>query len=80
MFLRLLPNVPRLFLGAGLKKLSAWSHGRGVTLSGEKGMISGFMGIVMAEVRGSIDGRVVSQVLKEEISRQISPNAPGDKI
>ena len=48
----------------------------------EKGMgsLGPLMGIVMAEVRGSVDGRVVSQVLKEEISRELSPNTPGDKV
>jgi glutamyl-tRNA(Gln) amidotransferase subunit E len=31
------------------------------------------MGVVMAEVRGSIDGKVVSELLRKEIERIISP-------
>ena len=48
----------------------------------EKGMgaLGPLMGIVMAEVRGSVDGRLVSQVLKNEISRQLSGKDPGDKV
>jgi glutamyl-tRNA(Gln) amidotransferase subunit E len=48
----------------------------------EKGMgaLGPLMGVVMAEVRGSVDGRLVSQVLKQEISRQLSATAPGDKV
>jgi glutamyl-tRNA(Gln) amidotransferase subunit E len=48
----------------------------------EKGMgaLGPLMGIVMAEVRGSVDGRLVSQVLKQEISRQLSARDPGDKV
>ncbi|MDD1706053.1 MAG: Glu-tRNA(Gln) amidotransferase subunit GatE, partial [Methanoregulaceae archaeon] len=48
----------------------------------EKGMgaLGPLMGIVMAEVRGSVDGKLVSQVLKEEIARNLSGNVPGDKV
>ncbi len=48
----------------------------------EKGMgaLGPLMGLVMAEVRGSVDGRLVSQVLKQEISRQLSARDPGDKV
>jgi glutamyl-tRNA(Gln) amidotransferase subunit E len=48
----------------------------------EKGMgaLGPLMGIVMAEVRGSVDGKLVSQVLKQEISRQLSTKVPGDKV
>ena len=48
----------------------------------EKGMgaLGPLMGIVMAEVRGSVDGKLVSQVLRQEISRRLSATAPGDKV
>jgi glutamyl-tRNA(Gln) amidotransferase subunit E len=48
----------------------------------EKGMgaLGPLMGIVMAEVRGSVDGRLVSQVLKQEISRLLSGGDQGDKV
>jgi glutamyl-tRNA(Gln) amidotransferase subunit E len=35
--------------------------------------IGPLMGVVMAEVRGSVDGRVVSEVLRKEIEAAISP-------
>ena len=31
------------------------------------------MGVVMAEVRGSVDGKVVSEILKNEIERATPP-------
>jgi glutamyl-tRNA(Gln) amidotransferase subunit E len=48
----------------------------------EKGMgaLGPLMGVVMAEVRGSVDGKLVSQVLKQEISRHQSPKVPGEKV
>ena len=44
----------------------------------EKGMgaLGPLMGIVMAEVRGSVDGRLVSQILKQEIARLLSGKDP----
>jgi glutamyl-tRNA(Gln) amidotransferase subunit E len=48
----------------------------------EKGMgaLGPLMGIVMAEVRGSVDGKLVSQVLRQEISRHQSAKVPGEKV
>jgi glutamyl-tRNA(Gln) amidotransferase subunit E len=48
----------------------------------EKGMgaLGPLMGIVMAEVRGSVDGKLVSQVLTQEISRYQSAKVPGEKV
>ena len=48
----------------------------------EKGMgaLGPLMGIVMVEVRGSVDGKLVSQVLRQEISRHLSVSTPGDKV
>lgn len=37
------------------------------------GALGPLMGVVMAEVRGSADGKVVSQLLKQEIERVIKP-------
>jgi Glu-tRNA(Gln) amidotransferase subunit E-like FAD-binding protein len=34
------------------------------------------MGVVMAEVRGSVDGKVVSELLKQEIGAATSPKKP----
>jgi Glu-tRNA(Gln) amidotransferase subunit E-like FAD-binding protein len=31
------------------------------------------MGVVMAEVRGSVDGKVVSEILKKEIDAAATP-------
>jgi glutamyl-tRNA(Gln) amidotransferase subunit E len=48
----------------------------------EKGMgaLGPLMGIVMEEVRGSVDGKLVSQVLRQEISRHQSAKVPGEKV
>ena len=48
----------------------------------ERGMgaLGPLMGLVMAEVRGSVDGRLVSEVLKQEIQRQKSPGSPVKKV
>ena len=48
----------------------------------ERGMgaLGPLMGLVMAEVRGSVDGRLVSEVLKIEIQRQISSGSPVKKV
>jgi glutamyl-tRNA(Gln) amidotransferase subunit E len=39
----------------------------------ERGMaaLGPLMGVVMAEVRGSVDGKMVSEVLKKEIARRL---------
>ena len=34
------------------------------------------MGVVMAEVRGSVDGKIVSEILKREINAAITPKQP----
>ncbi|NMB79065.1 MAG: Glu-tRNA(Gln) amidotransferase subunit GatE [Methanomicrobiales archaeon] len=38
-----------------------------------KGALGPLMGVVMAEVRGSVDGKVVSEILKKEIDAAITP-------
>jgi len=44
----------------------------------QKGMaaLGPLMGVVMAEVRGSVDGKVVSELLKQEIGAATSPKKP----
>lgn len=48
----------------------------------ERGMgaLGPLMGLVMAEVRGSVDGKLVSEVLKQEIQRLISEGSPVKKV
>ena len=48
----------------------------------ERGMgaLGPLMGLVMAEVRGSVDGKLVSEVLKQEIQQLISEGSPVKKI
>jgi glutamyl-tRNA(Gln) amidotransferase subunit E len=41
-----------------------------------KGALGPLMGVVMAEVRGSVDGKVVSELLKREIEALASPKKP----
>jgi glutamyl-tRNA(Gln) amidotransferase subunit E len=41
-----------------------------------KGALGPLMGVVMAEVRGSVDGKVVSELLKKEIEAVSSPKTP----
>ena len=38
-----------------------------------KAALGPLMGVVMAEVRGSVDGKVVSEILKKEINAAITP-------
>ncbi|MDD1680197.1 MAG: GatB/YqeY domain-containing protein, partial [Methanoregula sp.] len=38
-----------------------------------KAAVGPLMGVVMAEVRGSVDGKVVSEILKKEIERVTPP-------
>jgi glutamyl-tRNA(Gln) amidotransferase subunit E len=44
----------------------------------QKGMaaVGPLMGVVMAEVRGSVDGKIVSEILKSEIKAATSPKKP----
>jgi len=37
-----------------------------------KAALGPLMGVVMAEVRGSVDGKMVSEILKREIDRMIA--------
>jgi glutamyl-tRNA(Gln) amidotransferase subunit E len=41
-----------------------------------KAAMGPLMGVVMAEVRGSVDGKVVSEILKREINAAITPKQP----
>jgi glutamyl-tRNA(Gln) amidotransferase subunit E len=46
------------------------------------GALGPLMGVVMAEVRGSVDGKLVSEVLRQEISALLARQKPGkgDKV
>jgi glutamyl-tRNA(Gln) amidotransferase subunit E len=41
-----------------------------------RGALGPLMGVVMAEVRGSVDGKIVSEILKREIEAITSPKKP----
>lgn len=41
-----------------------------------KAAVGPLMGVVMAEVRGSVDGKVVSEILKREIDAATTPKSP----
>jgi len=67
---KLAPAVSREELEAIVKKIIAdraeFVHQKKMAALGP------LMGVVMAEVRGSVDGKVVSEILKREISRAIA--------
>jgi len=67
----LAPAVSRTELEAIVRKIIA-ERTDFVTQKG-RAALGPLMGVVMAEVRGSIDGKVVSELLRKEIERIISP-------
>jgi glutamyl-tRNA(Gln) amidotransferase subunit E len=68
---KLAPGVSREELEKIVKKIIA-DRADFVVEKG-KGALGPLMGVVMAEVRGSVDGKVVSEILKREIEAAASP-------
>jgi glutamyl-tRNA(Gln) amidotransferase subunit E len=66
---QLAPSVSREELEAVIKKIVA-DRAEFVAQKG-KAALGPLMGVVMKEVRGSVDGRVVSEILKKEIGRAL---------
>ena len=71
---KLAPAVSREELETIVRKIIAERD----SFVAEKGRaaIGPLMGVVMAEVRGSVDGKVVSDVLKRELEAAIAPKKP----
>jgi glutamyl-tRNA(Gln) amidotransferase subunit E len=71
---KLAPAVSREELGTIVRKIIAERK----DFVAQKGMaaLGPLMGVVMAEVRGSVDGKIVSEVLKTEIAAVISSKNP----
>ncbi|MFA5236295.1 MAG: Glu-tRNA(Gln) amidotransferase subunit GatE [Methanoregula sp.] len=67
---KLAPSVSRDELEAVVKKIVA-ERADFVTQK-QKGALGPLMGVVMQEVRGSVDGKVVSELLKKEIEKVLS--------
>ncbi len=67
---KMAPSVSRADLEIIVKKIIADR----ADFVAQKGMASlgPLMGIVMAEVRGSVDGKIVSEILKKEISATLA--------
>ena len=68
---RLAPAVSREELEKIIRKILA-ERADFVAQKG-KAAVGPLMGVVMAEVRGSVDGKVVSEILKKEIERTTTP-------
>jgi glutamyl-tRNA(Gln) amidotransferase subunit E len=67
---QLAPSVSREELEAVIKKIVA-DRAEFVAQKG-KAALGPLMGVVMKEVRGSVDGKVVSEILKKEIDRVLA--------
>ena len=67
---QLAPSVSRDELEAVIKKIVA-DRAEFVTRK-QKAALGPLMGVVMKEVRGSVDGKVVSEILKKEIDRVLA--------
>ena len=67
---RIAPTISRQDLEAIIKKIIASR----LDFVAEKGKaaLGPLMGVVMAEVRGSVDGKVVSEILKRELDRAVA--------
>jgi glutamyl-tRNA(Gln) amidotransferase subunit E len=65
------PAVSRDELEKIVKKIIA--ERREFVVQKGKAALGPLMGVVMAEVRGSVDGRVVSELLKKEIDAATTP-------
>jgi glutamyl-tRNA(Gln) amidotransferase subunit E len=68
---RLAPAVSREELEKIIKKIIA--DRRDFIAQKGKAALGPLMGVVMAEVRGSVDGKVVSEILKKEIDQATTP-------
>jgi len=67
---KLAPSVSRDELEAVIKKIVT---GRAEFVAQkQKGALGPLMGVVMQEVRGSVDGKVVSEILRKEIERVLT--------
>ncbi|MGD0535525.1 MAG: GatB/YqeY domain-containing protein [Methanoregula sp.] len=64
---KLAPTVSRDELEAVIKKIVT-DRAEFVNQK-QKGALGPLMGVVMQEVRGSVDGKVVSEILKKEIEK-----------
>jgi glutamyl-tRNA(Gln) amidotransferase subunit E len=66
---KLAPTVSRDELEAVIKKIVA--DRKEFIVQKQKGALGPLMGVVMQEVRGSVDGKVVSELLKKEIEKVV---------
>jgi glutamyl-tRNA(Gln) amidotransferase subunit E len=67
---KLAPTVSRDELEAVIKKIIA--DRKEFIIQKQKGALGPLMGVVMQEVRGSVDGKVVSELLKKEIEKVLA--------
>ncbi|WAC05685.1 MAG: Glu-tRNA(Gln) amidotransferase subunit GatE [Methanoregula sp.] len=67
---RLVPAISRDELQSIIKKIIADKSD--FIRAKQKAALGPLMGIVMAEVRGSVDGKVVSEILKKEIEQELA--------
>ena len=68
---KLAPAVSREELGKIVRKIIA--DRKDFVAQKGKAALGPLMGVVMAEVRGSVDGKVVSEILKKEIDATLTP-------
>jgi len=71
---KLAPSVSRADLEIIVKKIIA--DREDFVLQKGKAALGPLMGVVMAEVRGSVDGKIVSEILKKEISAALAIKKP----
>jgi glutamyl-tRNA(Gln) amidotransferase subunit E len=67
---KLAPTVSRDELEAVIKKIV--TDRADFVIQKQKGALAPLMGVVMQEVRGSVDGKVVSELLRKEIEKVLS--------
>ncbi|MCK9592228.1 MAG: Glu-tRNA(Gln) amidotransferase subunit GatE [Methanoregula sp.] len=71
---KLAPSVSRADLEIIVKKII--TDREDFVLQKGKAALGPLMGVVMAEVRGSVDGKIVSEILKKEISAALAIKKP----
>jgi glutamyl-tRNA(Gln) amidotransferase subunit E len=71
---KLAPSVSRADLEAIVKKIIA--DRADFVQQKKKGALGPLMGLVMAEVRGSVDGKIVSEILTKEINAVLAAKKP----
>jgi glutamyl-tRNA(Gln) amidotransferase subunit E len=64
------PAVSRADLESIVKKII--TSRSGFVMEKGKAALGPLMGVVMAEVRGSVDGKVVSEILRKEIDAELA--------